>query len=79
MPETSQNPKKGGLDKWQMASMAMELGFIIALPLIALGFLGKWLDAKYDTKPWFTLGGIVLAITATTWWLTIKIKSLIPK
>lgn len=65
--------------KWQLVSIASELGFIIALPLVALGFAGKWLDNKFGTEPWITLAGILLAIVLTTTWLTKRIKSILKK
>ena len=65
------------VNKWSLASLAMDMGFIIALPLVALGIGGKWLDTKLGTEPWLTLLGIALAITCTTVWLTKKFKKLI--
>lgn len=77
MPET--NPTKPNnpisVNKWSLASLAMEMGFIIAIPLVALALLGKWADAKYGTEPYLTLAGILLAIVTTTIWLTRKFKS----
>ena len=77
--QTSPNPSfKGGEskpNKWGLVSLSLELGFIIALPLLAFAFAGKWLDQRLHTNtPWFTLLGIILAIAATTVWLTKKLK-----
>jgi hypothetical protein len=77
MNNSSQNPKDPGLNKWRMVNLAMEMGFIIALPIVLLGFLGKWLDTKYGTEPWITLGAIAIAILTTSVWLTRRIKELI--
>jgi F0F1-type ATP synthase assembly protein I len=72
------DPQKKIVNKWALASIALELGFIIALPLVGLGMIGKWLDVKVgNTTPWFTLVGIVLAITASTTWLTKRLKEYI--
>ena len=68
---------KMDINKWKIASLAAEMGFIIALPLVALGFLGKWLDAKWGTEPWVTVAGILLAIISTTVWLTRRFKELL--
>ncbi|MBI3952857.1 MAG: AtpZ/AtpI family protein [Candidatus Doudnabacteria bacterium] len=76
MPEFSQKPNPS-LTKWKVLSLSMELGFIIALPLVALGLAGKWLDGKLGTTPWFTLAAIILAITATTVWLIKRFKELL--
>ena len=72
-----QKPKD--LNKWRIASLALEMGFIIALPLVAFGLLGKWLDAKWDSEPWMALVGILLAIAATTVWLIRRFRELILK
>jgi len=71
-------PKDKMTNKWALASLGLELGFIIALPLVALGLAGKWLDHKIgNATPWFTLLGIILAITSTTIWLTKRLKQYI--
>jgi hypothetical protein len=71
-----ENPKK--LDKAMMVSLSFELGYIIALPLVVLGLLGKWGDKHWGhTFPWMTLVGIGLAIFATTLWLVQKLKGYI--
>ncbi|MBX4188296.1 MAG: AtpZ/AtpI family protein [Candidatus Doudnabacteria bacterium] len=73
---TEQNPKTNGskITKWQMTQLAFDMGYIIAFPIVAFGLLGKFLDAKYNTRPVMTLVGIALAILLTTVWLTKKIK-----
>ena len=73
------NTPKSPINRWSMVGWAMDLGFIIALPLVAFGLLGKWLDAKLGSDPWLTLMGIALAITSTTIWLTRKFKNMLPK
>ena len=71
-----QNPKK--LDKSAMISLSFELGYIIAIPLVVFAVLGKWADKQLNFSfPWLTLAGIILAITATTIWLTKKLKTYI--
>src|SRR5690606_15238521 len=44
-----------------------EFGATIALPVVVLALLGKYLDARYGTTPWLRVAGFVLAafITAT--------------
>lgn len=75
MNTESQNPKD--LNKWRLANLAFEMGFIIALPLLVFTLIGKRLDAKFGSAPWLTLAGIVLAIAATTTWLTRRLKEYI--
>ena len=73
METSSEKPKKA-LDKRELISIAFQLGFIIALPILAFGFAGKWLDARSGTEPLFTLLGILLAIISTSVWIYGKFK-----
>ncbi|MBX4187179.1 MAG: AtpZ/AtpI family protein [Candidatus Doudnabacteria bacterium] len=73
METPPQNPKK--IDRAAMIGLSMELGYIIAIPLVVLGLLGKWGDRHWHHAfPWMTLVGIGLAIAATTVWLIQKLK-----
>ncbi len=54
---------------------ASEFGFVIALPIIGLGLLGKWMDSRYGTK-YFVLVGILLAIFVTTVWIARRLKGI---
>lgn len=74
--QNSEEKPNVSLTKWRLVNLAFELGFIIALPLVALGLLGKWLDQKFASEPWLTLIGILFAIVSTTIWLTRRIKEL---
>lgn|SRR3989338_5029470 len=72
-PKTDRNKE---INKWRIVSLALELGFIIALPLVLFGLAGKWLDGKMNTYPWLTLGGILFAIALTTVWLVRRMREL---
>lgn len=38
-----------------------EFGGLIAIPVVAFVLLGRWLDVRWGTKPWMTIGAFVLA------------------
>lgn len=79
MPDLNEKPKEP-VNRWALASIAFEMGFIIALPLVALGLVGKWVDHKVGNSfPWFSLLGIILAIVSTTIWMTNRLKEYIKK
>lgn len=78
MGKNDKNNDKTNLTKWRIASLALELGFIIALPLVFFAFIGRWFDNKFQTFPWLTLVGIFLAIFSTTVWLTKKFRNFLP-
>ncbi len=57
-----------------MVSLAFELGFTIALPLLIFSQIGKFFDARWHTTPLFTLVGIFLAMISTGIWLYRRLK-----
>jgi hypothetical protein len=54
---------------------AVEFGFVIALPLIAFIYAGKYLDSRYHTK-YFALLGVLFALFLSTSWLYRRMKSI---
>ncbi|OGL85987.1 hypothetical protein A3I40_00440 [Candidatus Uhrbacteria bacterium RIFCSPLOWO2_02_FULL_48_12] len=61
---------------WQALGLAWELGFIIAIPLVIFGSIGKYADGQLGTTPWLTLSGVFLAMATTIVWLYKQFKSL---
>ncbi|HLD27846.1 MAG TPA: AtpZ/AtpI family protein [Patescibacteria group bacterium] len=52
---------------WQPAvSICVQITGWIAAPIIIALFLGKWLDEKYGTQPWFFLGLMLAAFIITS-------------
>ena len=37
----------------------------IAIPAVLAALLGKWLDGRYGTEPWFMIGLLILAFAIT--------------
>ena len=60
----------------KIAAFAGEFGFIIALPLLGLTFIGKYLDNKYNSK-YFVLIGLVLALFLSTLYLYKRLNRII--
>lgn len=46
-------------------SLGLELGFLIAVPLVAFLFLGVFLDKKFNTAPIFIASAVVVSLIAT--------------
>lgn len=74
MAEIQPEKPKKDLSKSELASIAFQLGFIIAIPVVVFGFAGKWLDRKAGTYPLLTLIGIFAAILSTSVWIYRKFK-----
>ncbi|MEW6407971.1 MAG: AtpZ/AtpI family protein [Patescibacteria group bacterium] len=47
---------------FRVLKLAWELGYTIAIPIVLSALLGRFLDKKFDTSPWFLLLGIFLSI-----------------
>lgn len=58
-------------------SLAWELGYIIAIPIVVLGFGGALLDKKYATSPLFLLTGILLSILISSIGIYRKAKTIL--
>ena len=70
-----QKAEKQRLTSMKALGIAMEFGFIIIVPLLAFGYLGKWLDHRYHQN-FFILIGILLAIVTSGLWFFKVIKDL---
>ena len=61
---------------WSAISLAWQLGYTIAIPLVVLALVGRILDKRFGTSPWLLLVGIFLSIIISTfavYFKTVKI------
>ena len=56
----------GGAGDVSVISLAWDLGWMIALPIVLLAIGGAMLDKKLQSSPWFLLGGIGLAFVISS-------------
>lgn len=59
---------------FQALSFAWDLGWIIAVPAVAFGVGGAYLDKWLGTSPLFLIGGFSLAFITSAFTITKKIK-----
>jgi predicted permease len=58
----STDKKKSDRKYWLFAlRIAGDFGITIALPVVIFAYVGKRLDARFDTAPWLLIAGFVLA------------------
>jgi F0F1-type ATP synthase assembly protein I len=69
--------KNNKTDNWSVFSLALELGYIVAIPIVVLALAGRWIDKKLDSAPWFLLLGIVISIIISTYLVYKKTVSII--
>ncbi|MDA2935795.1 AtpZ/AtpI family protein [Patescibacteria group bacterium AH-259-L05] len=62
---------------WQSISIAMQLGYAIALPLVIFAIAGRILDKQYDSSPIFLLTGVVLSLIISSILVFIKIQRIV--
>jgi len=58
-------------------SLAWELGYTIAAPIVIFAFLGRFLDVKYDSSPILLLIGIFFAMIVSGAMIFRKAKRII--
>lgn len=80
--EVQSNQKKDRKTKeagvWSALSLAWQLGYTIAIPLVVLALAGRFLDKHFGTSPWLLLAGIFLSLVVSTfavYYKTVKILS----
>ena len=71
---------RGGVSEgstWSALSLAWELGYTIAIPIVALALGGRLLDKKLGTSPWLLLTGIFLSLMVSSWLVYLKTVKII--
>ncbi len=71
--------KDQGLTGWEALGFAWEMGYTMAIPLVALALGGRFLDRYLNTSPAFLLVGILLSIIASSVLVGIKATKIIKK
>ena len=76
--EEKQQPKENEQAKTFNAwGMAWELGFQIAIPLVAFALLGRYADKYFGTTPWLLVAGVVLAAGFTSYLVYRKVAKIL--
>ncbi len=77
MDKSEVSPKKENEGQvWSALSLAWQLGYTVAIPLVILALIGRLLDKKFGTSPWLLVVGIFLSLIISTiavYYKTIKI------
>jgi ATP synthase protein I len=72
--ETQKNSEVKELKVWTLAG---ELGYTIAIPIVVLALLGRIADKFFGTSPWLLLAGILISIFASSWLIYRKVKEIL--
>jgi hypothetical protein len=68
--EPTQNKK---ITQGELVAFSLELGFVIALPLVFFVLSGKYLDSRYHTGIFLPIG-IVLSLFLSVIWFIKRVK-----
>jgi len=75
-------PKKEGSDTpghapvdFNPISLAFELGYTIAIPLVIFALAGRYADKYFDSSPLWLIVGLIVSIAITSFLLVRKMKS----
>lgn len=63
--------------QYKLIGIAMEMGYLIAVPLVGLALLGAFLDKAFNTKPLLLLFSILFAIIISSVLVYRKTKEMI--
>ena len=62
---------------WKLVSFALELGFLITIPLLMFALFGRFLDATLKSSPLFFLLAVILSILISSIIVVKKVSVLI--
>ncbi len=57
---------------WSALSLAWQLGYSIAIPIVVFALGGRLLDKKLGTSPWLLLSGVILSLFLSTFLVYVK-------
>lgn len=57
---------------WSALSLAWQLGYSIAIPIVVFALGGRLLDKKFGTSPWLLLSGVMLSLFLSTFLVYVK-------
>ncbi|MDP3245090.1 MAG: AtpZ/AtpI family protein [bacterium] len=70
-------PKEGNDGVFSALSLAWELGYTIAIPIVVFALLGRLIDKWLGTSPWLLLIGIFLSIIISSYGVYFKVIKII--
>lgn len=61
----------------QALALALDMGYLIVIPLVMFGLGGRYLDKILDSSPWGLLSGLILSIASSSILLVRKFSKII--
>jgi F0F1-type ATP synthase assembly protein I len=79
IPEKDPSNKNGNTRSLVIAALVGQVGVLTLVIVLAAVFGGLALDAKFDSKPWFTIGLLVASIPVSILSMIYLVKKVVAK
>ncbi len=79
MPEKDLSNNKGNTRSLVIAALVGQVGVLTLVIVLAAVFGGLALDAKFGTKPWFTIGLLVASIPVSILSMIFLVKKIVTR
>lgn len=79
MPEKDLSNNKGNTRNLVIAALVGQVGVLTLVIVLAAVFGGLALDAKFGTKPWFTIGLLVASIPVSILSMIFLVKKIVAR
>lgn len=79
LPDSRKSQGRQKLLNLTLAGVAASVGCLTLVIVLAAVLAGMWLDARNGTRPWFTLGLVVLSIPISLAAMFIVVRTAISK
>jgi F0F1-type ATP synthase assembly protein I len=77
MEDNQKEIDKNKLKEFKVWSLAGQLGFSIAIPIVIFALIGRIIDKALGTSPFILLGGILLSIFVSSWLIYKKMRDIL--
>jgi F0F1-type ATP synthase assembly protein I len=77
MEDNQKEIDKNKLKEFKVWSLAGQLGFSIAIPIVIFALIGRIIDKALGTSPFILLGGILLSIFVSSWLIYKKVRDIL--
>ncbi len=77
MEDNQKEADNNKLKEFKVWSLAGQLGFSIAIPIVIFALVGRMIDKALGTSPFILLGGILLSIFVSSWLIYKKMRDIL--
>ena len=79
MPENNSPEKQSNTHNLVIAALVGQVGILTLIIVLAAVFGGLALDARFDTKPWFTIGLLVVSIPVSIFAMVFLVRKAVSR